>query len=133
MSISTRPAGAADRGEQAAAIVGLADDLDLRRARAPPQPAVDQRVVIDEQQPDHSGRVARRTKSPRVRPAVELAAGQRAPLGEADKPVPGPVGCGPTPRWPQAHVSRLPVKRKVENRGQVALLVPEATWRTGSA
>ena len=84
---------AVDGGEHAAAVVGLADDLDaLGAGEHHPQPGAHERVVVDEQDADgvaHAvhGSVARRTKSPRgVGAVLELAAGQRDALGQPDEP-----------------------------------------------
>ena len=94
MSISTTSGRwTIDGGQHLAAVVGLADDLDLIRAgQHHPQPGADQRVVVDQQDADHS--VARRTKSPRSFGTVlERPAGQRDALGEPDQarfPRPGP-------------------------------------------
>jgi hypothetical protein len=59
-----------DGGQDAAAVVGLADDLDLRGAgQHHRQSGTDQRVVVDDEDADrgghgHPGMVARSTKSP---------------------------------------------------------------------
>jgi hypothetical protein len=59
-----------DGGQDAAAVVGLADDLDLRGAgQHHRQSGTDQRVVVDDKDTDRGGHgdpgmVARSTKSP---------------------------------------------------------------------
>ena len=59
-----------DGGQDAAAVAGLADDLDLRGAgQHHRQSGTDQRVVVNDKDADrgvhgHRGMVARRTKSP---------------------------------------------------------------------
>ena len=76
-----------DRGEHAAAVVGLPHDLEALGAREHhPQARAHERVVVDEQDADH-GSSARRTWSPpSARPVRELAAGERDALGEPDQP-----------------------------------------------
>ena len=82
---------AVDGAEHAAAVVGLADDLDaLRAGQHHPQPRAHERVVVDEQDADTAltrataGSRAGRSRR-RRRAVLELAAGQRDALGQADE------------------------------------------------
>jgi len=55
-----------DRAEYLAAVGGLGHHLEARRAgEHHPQAGAHERVIVDEQDADHRGRRARRTKAPR--------------------------------------------------------------------